>query len=347
MNAPEFLFGSVMSTAVRLAYGLGPLIGVLGEHGIDVDPLLDEAEIPRFALEAPTYGIRIEQETAFTRSALDRLSLPNAGLTIGQRYHIATFGVLGLAASSAPTLLDMQRTLLSYPVLAWGMFEISAWRDADEATLRFESSIDLGDCHEFFLMRDLTCGVTIFRDVIGAAANPARVSFRQPKPADTAPYRSFFCCEVDFGAQRDEIRFEHETLALKPTQANDMSFRFYETQCRGLSETLSAPLNYADIVRSRLRSATPIPALPEIAHALYLTERTLQRRLAVEGASFSVLLREVRLERARELLGRENVMMDEIAYRLGFRDGVAFSRAFKTWTGVPPSRYRGGPSAAG
>ena len=132
MNAPEFLFGSVMSTAVRLAYGLGPLIGVLGEHGIDVDPLLDEAEIPRFALEEPTYGIRIEQETAFTRSALDRLSLPNAGLTVGQRYHIATFGVLGLAASSAPTLLDMQRTLLSYPVLAWGMFEISAWRDAEK-----------------------------------------------------------------------------------------------------------------------------------------------------------------------------------------------------------------------
>jgi hypothetical protein len=53
--SPEFLFGTVMSTPVRLAYGLGPLIGVVGEHGIAVDPLLERAEIPRFALEEPSY----------------------------------------------------------------------------------------------------------------------------------------------------------------------------------------------------------------------------------------------------------------------------------------------------
>ncbi|MFT4570293.1 MAG: AraC-like DNA-binding protein [Hyphomicrobiaceae bacterium] len=339
-GGPEFLFGTVMSQPVRLAFGLGPLIGVLEEHAVPLAPLLAEAEIPLFALEEPSYRIRLDQETAFTRSALARLNLPHAGLTIGQRYHINSFGILGLAAASAPTLLEMQRTVLSYPVLAWGMFELSMWRDQSQGVLRLEGSVDLGDCHDFFLLRDMVCAVTIFRDAVGANSNPASVHLRRSTPQDPKPYEQFFACHVYFDAPYDEVRFDDRNLMVRPLQANEMSFRFYEAQCRRVSETLTAPLDYADIVRSRLRAATPIPGLVEIAAALHLTARTLQRRLAAESAGFTELLKEVRLDRARQLLARNDLLLDEIAYRLGFLDVVAFSRAFKSWTGVAPSRYR-------
>ena len=103
---------------------------------------------------------------------------------------------------------------------------------------------------------------------------------------------------------------------------------------------LFEPLGYADIVTSRLKAATPLPSLSDLAIALHLMERTLQRRLAAEGTRFSVLLRQVRIERAQELLRRGHVMFDDIADRLGFQDAVAFCRAFKEWTGIAPREFR-------
>jgi AraC-like DNA-binding protein len=125
-----------------------------------------------------------------------------------------------------------------------------------------------------------------------------------------------------------------------PPQANAMSYRFYANQCQRLSAVMQEPLAYADVVRSRLRASTPIPALPEVVSALHLTQRTLQRRLDEEGTSYSALLAEVRLERATELMRRSGLQNDEFARALGFDDASAFSRAFKSWTGVSPRQYR-------
>ena len=119
-----------------------------------------------------------------------------------------------------------------------------------------------------------------------------------------------------------------------------MSRRFFENQCRRLSESMQAPFRYTDIVRARLRVVTPMPSLSALADELHLTARTVQRRLTAEDTSFSALLHETRRERACDLLRRPSLPIEEIAYRLGFRDPDAFSRAFGSWLGMTPSEYR-------
>lgn len=341
-----YVFGSVMAPPLRLAYGLGPLLMFLEERGIEADPLLEQAEIPRFALEEPSSAVRVEQELEFTRLALARLRLPQAGLLVGRRYNAPMFGILGLAAASAPSMLEMQRTLLAYPALTWGMFEITVWREGDEGVLRFEQSAETGDCTGFFMERDLACSATLLHDALSASGAarellaPRLVRFRHEAPSDRKLYRELLGCEVRFGEPATELRFDASMWALRPQLANEMSFRFFDLQCRRLAESLSRPLEFRELVRSRLRAATPVPSLPELARALHLGNRTLQRRLAGEGSSFAEILREVRLERAMELLQRGGLLMDEIAWRLGFSDAVAFSRAFKSWTGMAPARFR-------
>ena len=118
-----------------------------------------------------------------------------------------------------------------------------------------------------------------------------------------------------------------------------MSFRFFDNQCRRLSAVMDKPLRYADVVRSRLRSATPMAWLPEVVDALHLTTRTLQRRLDEEGTRFSTLLAEVRRERAMEFMARSQMDNSAIALTLGFEHANAFSRAFKSWTGLSPRAY--------
>jgi AraC-like DNA-binding protein len=77
-----------------------------------------------------------------------------------------------------------------------------------------------------------------------------------------------------------------------------------------------------------------------VVETLHLTTRTLQRRLDEEGTSFSALLAEVRRERALELMRRSGMDNAAIAWTLGFEDASAFSRAFKSWTGLSPRQHR-------
>ena len=79
---PEYLFGSTMLRPVRLAFGLAPVITVLEAHHHAVRPLLEAADIPRFALEEPSYRIPFEKELRFTRLALTTLKLPHAALSV-------------------------------------------------------------------------------------------------------------------------------------------------------------------------------------------------------------------------------------------------------------------------
>jgi AraC-like DNA-binding protein len=334
----QYLFGGTMLRPYRLAYGLAPFIQVLEQAGHALSPLLARVGIPRFALEEPSYRIRVDQELGFIRLVLRKLALPHAGIVIGQRYHLALFGVMGLAASCAPTVRDLFRCVPTYPTLAWGCIEEAVWREGDEEYVAFYENDEVGDLAAFFVERDVTATLTLFRQTLGTELSPVGVEFRHAAPADRSPYTAFFRCPVVFGASGNRIRFRQDVWDAVPPQANAMSFRFFDNQCRRLAAAMEAPLSYAEVVRSRLRAATPLPSLMELVRALHLTKRTLQRRLDAEGTSFSALLNEVRRERAAELMGRGNLTHGEIAWHLGFEDASAFSRAFKAWTGQSPGR---------
>lgn len=77
-----------------------------------------------------------------------------------------------------------------------------------------------------------------------------------------------------------------------------------------------------------------------VAGSLGISRQTLYRRLKAEGATFEELLDTKRHDLALTYLRRERMSVKAAAYRLGFSDPAAFSRAFKRWTGLSPSLFR-------
>jgi len=77
-----------------------------------------------------------------------------------------------------------------------------------------------------------------------------------------------------------------------------------------------------------------------VAEALYMHVRSLQRKLKDEGTTFKALLNGVRQELAYHYIRDSRLNVNEISFLLGFSDISSFSRAFKRWTGEPPSAYR-------
>lgn len=79
-----------------------------------------------------------------------------------------------------------------------------------------------------------------------------------------------------------------------------------------------------------------------VARELGLSNRTLRRRLAHEGASYQQLLDNCRMEiAARELAIEKHVSLSQMALKLGYSEHSTFTRAFFRWAGMTPKRYRG------
>ena len=79
--------------------------------------------------------------------------------------------------------------------------------------------------------------------------------------------------------------------------------------------------------------------IERLARDLGYSRQTLYRRLKAEGITYEQLLDGLRRRLALRFL-REGLSVKEAAYRLGFSDPAAFSRAFKRWTGSSPSDMR-------
>lgn len=84
--------------------------------------------------------------------------------------------------------------------------------------------------------------------------------------------------------------------------------------------------------------------IDRVAQALGMSRQTLYRRLKSEGVTFEEILEAKRRQLAIRYLGMEKVSVKAAAYRLGFSEPAAFSRAFKRWTGVSPADFRSAPA---
>ncbi|MEA3063115.1 MAG: hypothetical protein QOJ94_2896 [Sphingomonadales bacterium] len=87
--------------------------------------------------------------------------------------------------------------------------------------------------------------------------------------------------------------------------------------------------------------------IDSVAQALGLSRQTLYRRLKAEGTTFEALVERVRRRLALRFMRDEGLSVKEGAWRLGFAEPSAFSRAFKRWTGKSPAEVRRRPGQPG
>lgn len=76
------------------------------------------------------------------------------------------------------------------------------------------------------------------------------------------------------------------------------------------------------------------------AKEFYISPRTFVRRLSSVGLSYKNIADDVRREHAIQFLESTDLKVSEIAQRLGYANSSNFSKAFKSWMGVPPKEYR-------
>lgn len=168
------------------------------------------------------------------------------------------------------------------------------------------------------------------------------VEFRQAAPPDTSAYESLFRAPVSFGCDGDWLCFSDDEWVAPTERGDEALARLMEEHAQILAERLPGPqMGIVSDVRQAILEALPRnPGADEVARTLHISTRTLQRRLAGAGASFSQVSDGVRSELAKEYLSDLDVRISEVAFLLGFSEQSSFHRAFRRWTGKAPRRWR-------
>ena len=318
------------------------IVARLRATGIVPEPLLAEAGLTLAQIEDRKARVTVHSQIKFLELAARALDDTQLGFHLARECELRELGLLYYVLTSSETLSDAMDKAARYS----GIFN-------EGVAIRIRGDSEIGIGFEYVNVERhgdrqhiefwLSIIVRLCRQLTNRRLVPGRLRVIHNGRKTPAKFRSFLGCEIEFNAGVDEVTFAKDTKQL-PLIGADMYLNDLLT--RYCDETLKHRRSERGITL-RLRVENAIAPLlphgkasaPEIARRLGFSHRTLARRLADEGLSFSQILNELKLDLARRYL-REGISISRIAWLLGYREPSAFTHAFKRWTGTSPKRLR-------
>jgi len=185
--------------------------------------------------------------------------------------------------------------------------------------------------------------VRICRQVTDTRLAPRHVGIRHRRDETPAELRSFFGCDVEFGAARDEVIFSGSVASLpivaRDNYLNDMLLRYADAALASRPQERVSLRSAVERILPQLLPHARASAL-NVAQRLGVSTRTLSRKLRDEGVAFPQILEETRVALAKCYLAEQDLPVSEIAWLLGYGEVSSFTHAFKRWTGVTPRQFR-------
>jgi AraC-like DNA-binding protein len=185
---------------------------------------------------------------------------------------------------------------------------------------------------------------------IGERAIGHRPRFRAVRFMHHAPpvrrtaLERFFDAPVELGAARNALVFDASLLATPIATADPALFGILAAHADrdlALIEPRGELVTEIKATYRRLLVDSPhLAQAHEVARALALSTRSLNRRLAEVGMSFRAIEADVKRGLAVMHLRDGRRSITEIARLVGFTEPSAFIRAFRRWTGKTPTEHR-------
>ncbi len=318
----------------------GSTFSRLEELGVPASAVLRRAGLPQGYIGQPRVLLTTEELFALWRAVGEVSTNPAIGLLLGTETKTERFHPIGLAALSSEHFGAAIDQMARYKQLTcpeeivqqtdeeeWSI--LFRWLLADEA----EPSVLIECCFAWVL--------SMSRVGTGTRLSPLRVELVQSR-AHVKTIERHFGCAVVCGAARNAIVFRAAD-ALRPfVTRNAELLAMLAPQFEEELKQENSDENFVDRVRIAVQQKLTgrRPTIENIAEALHISSRTLQRRLQDEGSSFQRVLEEARHQLARQYLNNSVLELNEAAYLLGYNDANSFVRAFRTWEGIPPARWR-------
>lgn len=318
------------------------LAELLHKIGTDERNLLLRVGLDPTRLNSMELRISQTQASEFVTRAIIESGEPGLGIMLAHELKLPLHGALGTAVMSSRTLEDALELMTRYLSIRAPHLNVAKQSANGEVRYAVSCKVDLGPLHGFIMDAMLFGCVFMGAQLTNSnAIEGSRILRRGPEPGYFHRFRRAIPIPVEYGAAEDALVISLPELSLPIRFTDDLLAASSQAQCEKALKQLTNDAGFTCRVRRVIETSYPFPPkLARVATTLFVSERTLKRRLQEEEASFQNLVDQVRLQRARELLKNTGMNLSQIADALGYADAANFTRAFKRWTGSSPSQYR-------
>lgn len=314
------------------------------ERGYSREKVLEGLDISTALIDEDGADLSINQYESFLLRAIALAgNAGGLGYELGLRIGLNTHALTAYALLSQMTLGDAIRFGIEFSQVIVPGYRGRLSEDDGFAVL--DISIDFpikADLHRYAYDLALSSVWGGLRNLMGGAWPDVELWFDYPEPEYFSAFRERLpTCRFDMGA--NQICFPAEQLARRintgdPVMAQLMTEKLErEREARRQQQ----PGDILALLRPHLVCGdNGYPNLEAVCAQLFMSTRTLKRKLQQVGTGFQVLLDEVRLNDAKRMLSQSSRSIEDIASWMGYAEPANFTHAFRRWTGITPSEWR-------
>ncbi len=328
-----------MPALIRSA-ALTGYLGLAGSLGVDGALLMRDVGLNPDDLFVPDQWIPAASVARLLDATATEAGQEDFGVRLAERRQLSTLGPLSLVLREEPDLRSVLGLMMRYEYAYNEAMRMRLDESDDLATIRLW--LELGEPAP--QAQALGLAVAALHGILLQCAGPhgptVTVCFQSPAPANLDTVRRMLGQELNFDHEFTGIVLRAIDLDAANVLADPL-LRPYAQQYLATVVSPRAPTTTYQ-VRELVEFFLPLGkcTLANVALALNLDRRTLQRHLTSEGESFTSILHATRAQLAKQYLAAERYSMTDISARLGFDRPSAFSVWFQQQFGVSPSAWR-------
>lgn len=310
--------------------------------GMDISDALASAGIRRTVLHNPKGYLAYHQVARFLEQVAAECDCPLFGYYVGRYQPPLRFGLMSQLPRLCSSVRDsIEKTLRVSQVYS----QESRWELECEQGYAFMKRYHRvsypGPQRQLHLLAvTLMVKASVFIGDDEGLLKGVYFSFSEPRGADELS--RFFGAPVFYEHEFDGYAFSESLLDVQLPSANPQLRVMVERHLQSLLDDSLSDTGLSDQIQKIIRRnlGTNTCDIESVAQLLGMHPRAMQRALKSEGLSFRKLLNGVRLSVAQQYLRSSDIRLLDLSDMLGYQNVSAFSRAFKSATGVAPDVWR-------
>ncbi|HVL01875.1 MAG TPA: AraC family transcriptional regulator ligand-binding domain-containing protein [Dongiaceae bacterium] len=261
------------------------------------------------------------------------------GLSVGANFLARHWGRLGYLIMAGENGLEGVQFIQRFARIVTNALELH-WQ-WDATTLNCDFNILAPDVSRHVYDYFVSSSLSLARVTNDGRGPYLAVHFQHDGGGCAEQYAQQLGCECHFNAPWNRIVVEIARLSQESRLRDPRLKKILEEHALQVLQKLATGDEVIGRVRQHILQQLPngVPTLKDTCALLGQNERTFQRTLARLGFNYQDMVDELRMNLALEYLRNDYNFLD-IAMMLGYSEQSAFHRAFKRWTGLPPSQYK-------
>ena len=328
---------------IKSISGIYPILRYANTKGIETKTILHGTGISELDILDPQNDIFLTQELQIFRNLIEHAPAPETAWELGLYLNMKVHGAAGKMVGCAPTFGDSLSSLIDYSILFLGNLRLYPETVGKRIRVNMIETNIPKDILPFVVECVLIAGNTNIETNLPGKLSEiyTAISFAHAPRTEIKKYKEVFIDNISFNQPSTFIDIDRASLSLPMLHADHHAYELLRQQCQAeYSLHHESRSLLSDRVKLCLQTGKGQISFTEVSKQLNISERSLRRQLSKEGANFRKIRNQYFFQQSLNLLRDTTQNIEEISDALGYSETCAFTRAFQSWTGMSPAKYR-------